>query len=63
MLSSGITISSSSFGGDFYTYAYQGIVACAEMLGKVNATVSWLIIAIGAVVDVNALKERKGSDE
>lgn len=56
LFTSGATVSSASFGGDFYTYAYQGIVACAEMLGKVNATVAWLIVAIGAYIDLGALK-------
>lgn len=56
LFTSGVTINSASFGADFYTYTYQGIVACAEMLGKVNATVAWLIVAVGAYIDLGALK-------
>ena len=56
LLSSSVSISSTSFGADFYTYAYRGIVACAEMLGKLNATISWVIIALGAYIDLKAVK-------
>lgn len=53
---SSVSISSTSFGADFYTYAYRGIVACANMLGKINATISWLIIVLGVMIDIKALK-------
>lgn len=56
---SSISISSTSFGADFYTYAYRGIVACADMLGTINATISWLIIVIGALIDLKAVKGLK----
>ncbi len=58
LFSSGVSISSTSFGADFYTYSYQGIVACAEMLGKINATVSWLIIGLGAAIDLKGIKKK-----
>ncbi|MBQ4560053.1 MAG: zinc ribbon domain-containing protein [Tyzzerella sp.] len=53
---SSVSISSTSFGADFYTYAYRGIVACANMLGKINATISWLIIVLGVMIDLKAVK-------
>ena len=53
---SSVAISSTSFGADFYTYAYKGIVACADMLGTINATISWLIIVIGVLIDLKAVK-------
>ena len=53
---SSVSVSSTSFGADFYTYSYRGIVACAKMLAKINASVSWLIIAVGASIDLKALK-------
>lgn len=56
---SSVSISSTSFGADFYTYAYRGIVACANMLGKINATISWLIITLGVMIDLKAVKGLK----
>lgn len=53
---SSVSVGSTSFGADFYTYAYRGIVACAKMLGSVNTTVACLIIAVGAYIDLKALK-------
>jgi hypothetical protein len=52
-----MSIGSTSFGGDFYTYAYKGIVACANMLGKINATISWALISFGAYIDLKSIKE------
>lgn len=56
LFGSAVTISPVSFGADYYTYAYRGIIECAELLGKINGTVSWLIIAVGAAIDLKALK-------
>lgn len=58
LMSSSVSVNSTSFGADFYTYAYKGIVACANMLGKINATVSWALIAFGAYIDLKAIKEK-----
>lgn len=55
--SAGTSISSTSFGGDFYTYAYQGIVAISEILAQVEVSLGWLIVAIGAAIDVHALQQ------
>ena len=52
----GTTISSTSFGGDFYTYTYQGIVAISRILASIEVTLGWVIIAIGAAIDVISLK-------
>jgi len=52
------TISSTSFGGDFYTYTYRGIVAIAELLSHLNKSVSWLIIGLGASIDLRVLSKR-----
>lgn len=52
----GTTISSTSFGADFYTYTYQGIVAVSRILASIEVTLGWVIIAIGAAIDVISLK-------
>ena len=57
IVSAGTSISSTSFGGDFYTYTYQGIVAIAEQLAAIQASLGWVIIAIGAAIDVYALQD------
>ncbi|MBR3954378.1 MAG: zinc ribbon domain-containing protein [Clostridia bacterium] len=56
LMDSSVSVSSTSFGGDFYTYSYKGIVACARLLGAINETLSWGLIAAGVVVDLKALK-------
>ena len=53
--SAGTSISSTSFGGDFYTYTYQGIVAVSEILSEIEVSLGWLIVAIGAAIDVHSL--------
>ena len=58
LLDSSVSIDSASFGADFYTYTYKGIVACAEILGKINATLSWCLIAFGSYIDIKAIKEK-----
>ena len=52
----GTTISSTSFGADFYTYTYQGIVAISRILASIEVTIGWVIISIGAAIDVISLK-------
>ena len=54
--SAGTTISSTSFGGDFYTYTYQGIVAISQMLATIESSLGWVIVAIGASIDLRALR-------
>ena len=56
ILSAGTSISPSSFGGDFYTYTYQGIVAISEILASIEVSIGWVIIAIGAAIDVSSLR-------
>lgn len=53
--SAGTSISSTSFGADFYTYTYQGIVAVSEILAEIEVSLGWLIVAIGAAIDVHSL--------
>lgn len=55
ILSAGTSISPTSFGGDFYTYTYQGIVAISEMLASIEVSLGWVIVAIGAAIDVRSL--------
>ncbi len=57
LMDSSVSVSSTSFGADFYTYSYKGIVACANMLGSVNKTISWALISFGAYIDLKAAKE------
>ena len=52
----GTSISSTSFGADFYTYTYQGIVAVTEALAAIEVTLGWILVAIGAAIDVLSLR-------
>lgn len=54
--SAGTSISSTSFGGDFYTYTYQGIVAVSEILASIEVSLGWIIAAIGAAIDLSSLR-------
>ena len=56
VLSAGTSISSTSFGGDFYTYTYRGIVAITEQLASIQASLGWVIVAIGAAIDYHAVR-------
>lgn len=56
IMSAGTSISPTSFGGDFYTYTYQGIVAISEILASIEVTLGWVIVAIGAAIDVSSLR-------
>lgn len=56
VFTAGTSISSTSFGGDFYTYTYQGIVAISEILASIEVTLGWVVVAIGATIDVSALR-------
>ena len=55
IMSAGTSISTTSFGGDFYTYTYQGIVAISEILASIEVSIGWVIVAIGAAIDISAL--------
>ena len=57
VFSAGTTISSTSFGADFYTYTYRGIVAISEILAKIHAALGWIIVAIGAAIDLSAFRK------
>ena len=48
----GTSISSTSFGGDFYTYTYQGIVAVSELLSSIEVTLGWILVAAGSAIDL-----------
>ena len=54
--SAGTSISSTSFGADFYTYTYQGIVAVADILASIELTLGWILAAIGAAIDIMSLR-------
>lgn len=56
VMSAGTSISPTSFGGDFYTYTYQGIVAISEILASIEVSIGWVIVAIGAAIDVSSLR-------
>ncbi len=57
IFSAGTSISSTSFGADFYTYTYRGIVAISEILASIEVTLGWIVVAIGAAIDVISLKK------
>lgn len=56
VVSAGTSISATSFGGDFYTYTYQGIVAISEILASIEQAIGWLIVAVGATIDVISMR-------
>lgn len=56
VVSAGTSISATSFGADFYTYTYQGIVAISEILASIEEAIGWLIVAVGAAIDVISMK-------
>ena len=56
VVSAGTSISATSFGGDFYTYTYQVIVAISEILASIEQAIGWLIVAVGAAIDVISMK-------
>ena len=47
------SISSTSFGGDFYTYCYRGIVEAANLLEDVAKGVYTLVTAMGAFMTLH----------
>jgi len=48
-------LSGASFGADFYTYAYRGLVEIVDLLGSIEISLGWLIVAIGAAIDIFSL--------
>jgi hypothetical protein len=56
IISAGTSISPTSFGADFYTYTYQGIVAISEILASIEVSLGWIIVAIGAAIDIRSLR-------
>lgn len=56
IMTAGTSISSTSFGGDFYTYTYQGIVAVSEILASIEVSLGWIIVAIGSAIDIYTLR-------
>ena len=56
IMSAGTSISPTSFGGDFYTYTYEGIVAISEILASIEVSIGCLTVAIGAALDVWSLR-------
>lgn len=57
IVTAGTSISPTSFGGDFYTYTYKGIVAVSEILASIEVSLGWIIVAVGAAIDVRALRD------
>lgn len=57
VLGAGTSISNASFGGEFYTYAYQGIVSIAEQLAAIQRALGWIIIAVGTLVELSAFRD------
>lgn len=47
LLTTTLSIESTSFGGDFYTYAYQGIYVATVMLTKLVRLVALLLVGLG----------------
>lgn len=56
---SDVSISSASFGADFYTYCYRGIRNCAELLSDISASMGCIITAFGCNFVFSGLKGLK----
>ncbi len=57
ILTANPSISSTSFGADFYTYTYQGIVAVAELLAGIQSTLGFILVAIGSAISIYSVKK------
>lgn len=57
IMTAGTSISTTSFGADFYTFTYRGIVAISELLASIQVSLGWILVAIGASIDVSALRQ------
>lgn len=55
ILTAGKTIDTASFGADFYTYTYKGIVAMVKLLKSIEVTLGWILVAIGASIGLKAI--------
>ena len=55
----GVSISETSFGGDYQTYTYRGIVALSQQLAHLNKAVAWLVMGLGAFIDLWSLRKSK----
>lgn len=55
----GSSIQGTSFGADFYTYTYRGIVECAEILADIGVTMGFMVAAIGAFMIFNAIRNKR----
>ena len=51
------SVHSTSFGADFYTYTYQGIVAVVEVGVKLIKLLSLMLILAGALVDCHYVQK------
>lgn len=51
-------IETTSFGADFYTYAYQGIVGVAQLLTSLVRIISMLLIGFGVFLDYYFIEKK-----
>ena len=51
LFSASCSIHSTSFGGDFYTYTYKGIVAVAELMVTLIKSAAMLCVGLGGFMD------------
>ncbi len=58
VFSSRAGVSSTSFGGDFYTYTYKGIVAIYEILASIDVMLGWILVALGTIVVILSLRNK-----
>ena len=52
----GTNITETTFGADFYTYTYEGIVTIAKILASIEQAIGWLVVSIGAAIEVMSMK-------
>lgn len=55
VLTSGSTLPDAVFGADSYTYIYRGIIETSEILASIEASLGWILVAIGTVIDMKTL--------
>ena len=52
-----VSLSSTSFGGDFYTYTYRGIVAIAQSQADQTKLLAMLCVGLGCFMDCHFLQQ------
>lgn len=54
------TLPSASFGADFYTYTYRGLMNLSSELVTIETMLGWIIVSIGAITIAISIKDIGG---